>query len=81
MRQGSLLTTFLFNVFFAAAIHIVFDRVSEDEGIMRDLVHLNNNVAGGIEEPWYACEMWRMLYPDDAGIVSKSAERRAKLVT
>ena len=64
-----------FNVFFAAAIHAVLVRFSEDADIVRDLVHLEEDVVVGKEMP-LACvrrAVWDMLYADDAGIVSKSA--------
>ena len=36
LRQGCVLSTSLFNVFFASAIHIVFVRFRDDEDIVRD---------------------------------------------
>ena len=63
------------NALFAAAIHAVLVRFSEDADIVRDLVHLEEDVVVGKEMP-LACvrrAVWDMLYADDAGIVSKSA--------
>ena len=37
LRQGCVLSPFLFKVFFAAALHVVLVRFSEDEAIVRDL--------------------------------------------
>ena len=60
-------------------------RFSDDPDIVRDLVHLEEdfeeNVAGASLDP-LAClrrAVWGMLYADDAGIVSKSAEGLAKM--
>ena len=62
-------------------------RFSDDPDIVRDLVHLEEdfeeNVAGASLDP-LAClrrAVWGMLYADDAGIVSKSAEGLAKMMT
>ena len=73
--------TFAFQrVFFAAVLHIVLLRFSEDEGIMANLVH--------VEEDWQTEPMdrvrkavWDMLYADDAGVVSKSPEGLTKMMT
>ena len=54
---------------------------------MRDLVHLEEDVeenAAGVSSDPLACvrrEVWGMLYADDAGIVFKSAEGLAKMMT
>lgn len=85
----------LFNEFFAAAIHVVLVRFSEDEDIVRDLVHLEVDglVRRGVgaigmrmkgPEVPLACvrrAVWGMLYADDAGIVPKSAEALAEMMT
>ena len=54
---------------------------------MRDLVHLEEyleeNAAGVSSDP-LACvrrAVWGMLYADDTGVVSKSAEDLAKMMT
>ena len=39
-QQGCVLSPLLFNLVFAAAMHAVLVRFSEDPNILRDLVHL-----------------------------------------
>ena len=59
--------------------HAVVVRFSEDPDIVRDLVHLEEDLAenaAGVSSNPLACvrrAVWGMLYADDAGIVSKSA--------
>ena len=50
LRQGYVLSALLVNVFFAAAIHVVLVRFSEDEDIQRDSVHLEDDVVLGKEK-------------------------------
>ena len=85
LRQGCVLSPLLFNVLFAAALHVLLVRFSQDEAIVRDLVQLSD--AGVVrtekQEP-LACvrrAVWGMLYADDAGIVSKPAEGLAEMIT
>ena len=40
LQQRCVLSTVLFNIFFAAVTHAVVIRFSEDPDIVRDLVHL-----------------------------------------
>ena len=87
LRQGCVLSTLLFNIFFAAVTYTVLVRFSEDADIVRDLVHieedLEENVAGESSDP-LAClrrAVWGTLYADDAGIVSKPEEGVAKMMT
>ena len=54
---------------------------------MRGLVHLEEDLeenAAGVSSDSLACvrrAVWGMLYADDSGIVSKSAEGLAKMIT
>ena len=67
--------------------HAVVVRFSEDPDIVRDLVHLAEDLeenAAGVSSDPLAC-VWRavrgMLYADDAEIVLKSADGLAKMMT
>ena len=83
-RQGCVLSPRLLNAFFAAAIHAVLVRSSEDPDILRDLVCLEEDLGeNGVEVDPLARvrrSVWGMLYADDAGIVSKSAEGLTKMI-
>ena len=78
-RQGCMLSPLLFNIFFAAAIIVVLQRFVEDPLIVSDLVYLDDAPKGedGRARKEGTLEMvrravWRMLYADDAGVVSTS---------
>ena len=74
-----------FQCIFAAAIHPALVRFSEDPDILRGLVHLEEDRGeNGVEVEPLACvrrSIWGILFVDDAGIVSKSAEGLVKMMT
>eukprot|EP00752_Nemacystus_decipiens_P005558 g5029.t1 len=83
LRQGCSMSPPLFNVFFAAPLEVIITRFNQDEVIMRDLVYLQEEDGGGggtqLDRVWRA--VWGMLYADDAGVVSKSAEGLGRMMT
>ena len=86
LRQRYVLSPLLFNIFFAAVTHAVVVRFSEDPDIMRNLDNLEEDLenAAGVSTDLLALvrrAVWGMLYADDAGVVSRSAEGLAKMMT
>ena len=74
-RQGFVLSSLLSKVFFAAVTHAVLARFSEDPEIVRELVHLKEDLEGDVgvnSDPRTRVrrEVWGMLYANDAGIAS-----------
>ncbi|CAB1113911.1 unnamed protein product [Ectocarpus sp. CCAP 1310/34] len=82
LRQGCSMSPLLFNVFFAAPLEIIVTRFSQDEVIVRDLVYLKEEErrGGGLLDRVRRA-VWGMLYADDAGVVSKSADGLARMMT
>ena len=75
LRQGYILSPLLFNVFFAAIPFVVLERFSKDEGILADLIHLQeqpSKVGPETALEYVRRAIWGMLYADDACIVSRS---------
>ena len=75
LRQGCVLSTLLFNVFFAAILLVVQERFSKDAGILADLIHLQEQPSKVGLKTALECvrrAIWGMLYADDACIVSRS---------
>ena len=50
LRQGCVLSTLLFNVFFTVAMHAVLLRFSEDRDVLREPVHLEEDLGGNRAE-------------------------------
>ena len=80
-----MLSPLLFGVLFAAAIPAVLVRFSEDQYILRDLVHLEEDLGEDevqVDPLAYVRRAVRgMIYADDAGFVPKSAEGLANMMT
>ena len=78
-----MLSPLLFNIFFAAVLTVVLQRVSEDKIILAELVHLKEPPMSMGPEPamdYFRRAVWGMLYADDAYIVSRSPQRLAKMM-
>ena len=75
LRQRCVLSSLLFNVFFAAILSVALERFSKDADIFADLVHLRGQPSKVGPETALEClwrAIWAMMYADDACIVSRS---------
>ena len=75
--KACVLSPLLFKELFAAALYVILVRFSEDEAVVKDLDQFNDGAA-------LACvrrAVWGMLSSDDTGIISKSPEGLAKIMT
>ena len=85
LRQGCVLASLLFNIFFAAVINVASTRFKADKAILDASVHLRKKRgAWGRGEATFgesvlATPLWGMLYADDAGVVSQSPEQLRKM--
>lgn len=85
LRQGRVLTTFLFNMLFTAVLNVAWFRLAWfrlDSGIVEGMLtiqkHSTRVGAKECSEAWAAedvsHEVWGILYADDAGILSQSPD-------
>ena len=86
LRQWCVLATLLFNIFFAAVIHVASTRFKADKSIMDALLHLRKKRGAGgrgeatAGESVLATPLWGMIYADDTGVVSQSPEQLKEVV-
>ncbi|CAB1120646.1 unnamed protein product [Ectocarpus sp. CCAP 1310/34] len=86
VRQGCVPSPLLFNIFFAEVLEVVVIRFSKDDVVLRSLVRLEEGkteARGGEETPLDRVRwtIWGMLHAHDAGVVSRSAEGLARMMT
>ena len=83
LRQGCVLFPLLLNIFFAAVLTVVLQRLSKDPAILAELVHLKEPPTSMEPEPamdYVRRAMWGMLYGDDACIGLRSPQGLAKMM-
>ena len=75
LRQGCVLSPFLFKIFFAAVLTVVLQRFNEEPTILAELVHLKERSTSIGPEPaleYVRRAVWGELYADDTCIVLRS---------
>ena len=86
LRQGCVLASLLFNIFFAAVINVTYTRFKANKYIVDAVVHPRKQKGVGgweestAEEPVLETSFWGMFYADDAGVVSQSPEQLMKMM-
>ena len=87
LRQGCVLSLLLFNIFFAAVIIVILQRLTEDLLIVSNLVYLDDAPKGKDGRPrkegtleMVPRAVWGMLYADDAGLVSTSTRGLTRIM-
>ena len=83
LRQGSVLSPLLFNIFFAAVLNVVLQRFSEEPAIHAELVHPKEpSTSMGPETAmdYVRRAVWGMFYADGVCIVSRSPQGLAKMM-
>ena len=83
LRQECVVSSLLFNIFFAAVLNVALQRFSQDMVILAKLVHLMEPPTSMGPEPamdYVHRAVWSMLYTDDACIVSRLPQGLAKMI-
>ena len=83
LRQGCGPSPLLLNIFFAAVLTVVLQRLSKDTVIHAELVYVKELTTAIGAEPAMAYvrrAVWGMLYEEDACIVSRSPQGLAKIM-
>ena len=82
-----MLAPLLFNIVLAAVINVVYTRFKADEDIMDTLLVYPRKQTGAGKrgettsgEPVLETSLWRMLYVDDAGVISQSPDKLRKMM-
>ena len=81
LRQGCVLASLLFRIFFAAVINVAYTRCKADKDILDALALLQKKTEVGgwgegiAGESVLATLLWDMVYAGDAGVVQQSPEQ------